>query len=77
MRNRFFRPSGCQRMVLNIFREAQRAELSSRQIGEALAARKSLDPTTVMIEQMRKYAIGVVHRLTRLHSARLVKPLPK
>lgn len=65
VRNRFFRPGECQRMVLDIFREAQGAALSSRQIGEALAARKRLEPTTVMIEQMRKNAIGVVHRLTR------------
>jgi len=64
-RNRFFRPGECQRMVLDIFREAQGAALSSRQIGEALAARQGLESTTVMIEQMRKNAIGVVHRLTR------------
>ena len=42
-RNRFFRPGECQRLVLDIFREA----------------------TTVMIEQMRKNAIAVVHRLER------------
>jgi hypothetical protein len=52
-------------MVLDIFREAQGAALSSRQIGEALTARRGLEPTTVMIEQMRKNAIGVVHRLER------------
>jgi len=44
VRNRFFRPGECQRMVLDIFREAQGAALSSRQIGEALAARKRLEP---------------------------------
>ena len=64
-RNRFFRPGECQRMVLDIFREAQGTALSSRQIGEALAARKGLEPSAVMIDQMRKNAIGVVHRLTR------------
>ena len=64
-RNRFFRPGECQRMVLDIFREAQGAALSSRQIGQALTARQGLEPTTVMIEQMRKNAIGVVHRLER------------
>jgi hypothetical protein len=42
-RNRFFRPGECQRMVLDIFREAQGAALSSRQIGEALAARRGLE----------------------------------
>ena len=65
MPSRFFRPGECQRMVLDIFREAQGAALSSRQIGEALTARRGLEPTTVMIEQMRKNAIGVVHRLER------------
>ncbi len=64
-RNRFFRPGECQRMVLDIFREAQGAALSSRQIGETLAARKGLEPTTAMIEQMQKNAIAVVHRLER------------
>ena len=33
--------------------------------GEALAARQGLESTTVMIEQMRKNAIAVVHRLER------------
>ena len=64
-RNRFFRPGECQRMVLDIFREAQGTALSSRQIGEALAARHGLESTTVMIEQMQKNAIAVVHRLER------------
>ena len=64
-RNRFLRPGECQRMVLDIFREAQGAALSSRQIGEALAARQGLESTTVMIEQMQKNAIAVVHRLER------------
>jgi hypothetical protein len=52
-------------MVLDIFREAQGAALSSRQIGEALAARQGLESTPVMIEQMQKNAIAVVHRLER------------
>ncbi|QKS28114.1 MAG: hypothetical protein HT579_11885 [Candidatus Accumulibacter similis] len=65
VRNRFFRPGECQRMVLDIFHEAQGGALSSRQIGEALTARRGLEATTVMIEQMRKNAIGVVRRLER------------
>jgi hypothetical protein len=65
VRNRFFRPGECQRMVLDIFREAQGAALSRRQIGAALAARQGLESTTVMIEQMQKNAIAVVHRLER------------
>ena len=65
VRNRFFRPGECQRMVLDIFREAQGAALSSRQIGEALAARKVLEPSAALIEQMQKNALNVVHRLQR------------
>ena len=39
--------------------------LSSRQIGEALAARKVLEPSAALIEQMQKNALNVVHRLQR------------
>ena len=63
--NRFFRPGECLRMVLDIFREAQGAALNSRQNGEGLAARRGLEATTIMIEQMRKNAIGVLRRLER------------
>ncbi len=65
VRSRFFRPNECQRIVLDIFREAQGAARSSRQIGEALAARRGLEATTVMFEQMRKNAVGVVRRVQR------------
>ena len=65
-RSSFFRPRECQRMVLDIFREAEGAALSSRQVGEALVARKGLEPTTTaLIERMRKNAIGVVRHLER------------
>ncbi len=52
-------------MVLGIFREAQGAALSSRQIGEALTTHRGLEATTVMIEQMRKNAVGVGRCLPR------------
>ncbi|EXI69848.1 MAG: hypothetical protein AW08_00341 [Candidatus Accumulibacter adjunctus] len=65
MRSRFFRPGECQRMVLDIFREAQGATLSSRRSGEALTAHRGLEATTVMIEQIRMNAIGAVRRLQR------------
>jgi len=65
VRNCFFRPGECQRMVLDIFREAQGAAVSSRQIGGALTARRGLEATTVVIEPMRKNAIGAVRRLQR------------
>jgi len=64
-RSSFFRPRECQRMVLDVFREAKGAALSSRQIGEALVARKGLEPTTALIERLRKNAIGVVRHLER------------
>ena len=53
VRSRFFRPGECQRRVLDIFREAQGAALTSRQIGEALVVRQGLEPTTVMTEHGR------------------------
>ena len=62
-RNSYFKPGECQRMVLDIFREANEEPLSSRQIGERLAKRKELPVTTEMIEQMQKNAIGIVKRL--------------
>lgn len=62
-RNSFFKPGECQRMVLDIFREAQGMALSSRQIGEHLAQRKGLPNTTEMIEQMQKNTIAIVKRL--------------
>ena len=58
-RNRFFRPGECQRMVLDIFREAQGAALSSRQIGEALAARKRLEPTTAQHRQGQVFPFAI------------------
>ena len=64
-RNRYFLSGECQRMVLEIFRDAAGAALSSRQIGEALVARKGLDPSPALIEQMQKNAIAVVRRLER------------
>ena len=60
VRSRFFRPGDRQRMVLDIFRKAQGAALSSCQIAEAQMARRPLEPTTLAIEQMRKSASGVV-----------------
>jgi hypothetical protein len=57
--------------------EAQGTALSRRQIGEALAASKGLERSTVMIEQMRKNAMAVVHRRERtgtlIPSGRLVQ----
>jgi hypothetical protein len=65
VRNCFFRPGECKRMVLGIFREAQGAAPSSRQIGETLTTNRGVEATTVMIEPMRKNAIGVGRCLPR------------
>ena len=64
-RNRYFLPGECQRMVLEIFRDAAGAALCSRQIGEALVARRGLDPSPALIVQMQKNAIAVVRHLER------------
>ncbi len=61
-RNRFFRQGECQRLVLEIFRDAN-APLSTRHIAEALVARKGLEASPTMIEQIRKHASGAVRRL--------------
>ena len=62
-RNQYFRSGECQRLVLEIFRDADSNPLSSRQIGEALVQRKGLASSTEMIEQMQKNAIAVMKRL--------------
>lgn len=61
-RNQYFHPGECQRLVLEIFRDAE-VPLSARQIAEALVERKELEATPAMIEQMRKNAWGVLRRL--------------
>ena len=65
IRNRYFERGECQRMVLEVFRDAHGAALSSRQIGEALITRKGMTSSSQMIEQAQKNAIAVVRRLER------------
>lgn len=65
-RNQYFKSRECQRMVLEIFRDAGGAALGSRQIGTALVERKGFDDTTDMIERMQKNAIGVVRHLEKI-----------
>lgn len=62
-RSSLFSPGECQRLVLEIFREAGGTELSSRQIAESLVQRKGLENSTQTIEQMQKTAVGVLRRL--------------
>jgi hypothetical protein len=62
-RNSYFKPGECQRLVLEIFRDAGGAALSSRQIGDQLVQRKGLPVSTDMSEQMQKNASAVAKRL--------------
>jgi hypothetical protein len=61
-RNRFFHQGECQRLVLEIFRDASEP-LSAGRLAEALAQRKRLEASPALIEQMRKSALGAVKRL--------------
>lgn len=61
-RNQFFRQGECQRLVLEIFRDAEEP-LSVRHIAEILLQRKGLEVTPAMIEQMSKNTRAVVMRL--------------
>lgn len=58
-----FTPGECQRLVLEIFREACGAELSSRQIAERIIQHKGLESSMEVIEQMQKTVLGVLRRL--------------
>jgi hypothetical protein len=68
-RNGYFKAGECQRLVLEIFRDAGR-RLSSRDIAESLVERKGLESSRLMIEQMQKNALGVLKRLTADDSVR-------
>ena len=62
-RNHYFKPRECQRLVLDAFREANGAALSSRQMGEQLVRRKGLPTTPEITEQMQMNALAVAKRL--------------
>lgn len=62
-RNSYFKPGECQRLVLEIFRDAGDNALSSRQIGNQLIQRKGLPESPDMGEQMQKNAFAVAKRL--------------
>lgn len=61
-RNRFFVQGECQRLVLEILREATQP-LSAARLAEALARRKGLEASSAVIEPLRKSALGAVKRL--------------
>ena len=62
-RNSYYKPGECQRLVLEIFRDAGGSALSSRLIGDQLIERKGLPMNADMSEQMQKNASAVVKRL--------------
>lgn len=62
-RNSYFKSGECQRLVLEVFRDAGGSALSSRQIGDQLIERKGLPMNADMSEQMQKNASAVVKRL--------------
>ena len=61
-RQRFFHPGECQRLVLEIVRDAD-SPLSTRVIAESLLQRKGLAATSTLIERMQKNALAVIRRL--------------
>jgi len=63
-RNQLFLPGECQRLVLEGFRAADGAALSSRQIADQLASKKGLGAD--MTVQMQKNALAVLHRLEKV-----------
>lgn len=63
VRNQYFKPGECQRLILEIYRDAAGQELSSRQVAEQMVLRKGFENTSDMIEQMQKNAVAVLRRL--------------
>ena len=61
-RQHFSHPGECQRLVLEIFRDAD-SPLSTRRIAEFLLQRKGLAATSTLIERMQKNALAVIRRL--------------
>lgn len=69
-RNQHFKGGEFGRMALDVLRESG-GSLSSRQISEIMIQRKSLEPTTEMIEQFQR---NVLPCLTRLEKAGTLVP---
>ena len=61
-RNPLFIRGECQRLVLEIFRDAAQP-LSVVRLAEVLAQRKGLEPSPGVLEAVRKSALGAVKRL--------------
>jgi hypothetical protein len=61
-RNRFFIQGECQRLILEIFRDAAQP-LSAARLAEVLAQRKGLESSPTVLDLVRKSALGAVKRL--------------
>ncbi len=61
-RNQYFKLGECQRMTLDILREAESA-LTSRQIAAELLQRKALELSSEKIDLFQKSALAVLKRL--------------
>jgi len=61
-RNRLFIQGECQRLILEIFRDAAQP-LSAARLAEALARGKGLEASPAVSEALRKSALGAVKRL--------------
>jgi hypothetical protein len=61
-RNRLFVQGECQRLILEIFRDAAQP-LSAARLAEVLAQRKGLESSPAVLDLVRKSALGAVKRL--------------
>lgn len=69
---RCFAPGGCQRLVLEVLRDAD-GPLSDQGVAEAVAARKSLQDRPEVLAALQKTAVAVLRRLTGKGAARAVE----
>ena len=71
-RNSYFRAGECQRVVLDIFREANGTALSSHQIADRLVQRKCLPTDEEILKQMQRNVLAVTSRLEKIGTLSMV-----
>lgn len=69
---RWFTPGECQRLVLEVLRDAG-GPLSDQGVAEAVAARKGLQDRPEVLAALQKTAVAVLRRLTGKGAARAVE----
>ena len=69
---RWFAPGECQRLVLEVLRDAD-GPLSDQGVAEAVAARKGLQDRPEVLAALQKTAVSVLRRLTGKGAARAVE----